>query len=103
MRSKYMLILPFDVSQSISAAHCTDERKIPEIFLLPFSVKRAHGAAATKAVSGHGLRAGCCTEAALVGVAPRQMREFWRPSAIGRIRISSLLCRSAGRHLRRSA
>jgi integrase len=39
------------------------------------SVKRVHGAAATKAVSGHSLRAGYCTEAALVGMAPWQIRE----------------------------
>jgi integrase len=39
------------------------------------SVKRVHGAAATKAVSGHSLRAGYCTEAALIGMAPWQIRE----------------------------
>ena len=39
------------------------------------SVKRVHGAAATKSVSGHSLRAGYCTEAALVGMAPWQIRE----------------------------
>jgi integrase len=39
------------------------------------SVKRVHGVAATKAVSGHSLRAGYCTEAALVGMAPWQIRE----------------------------
>lgn len=39
------------------------------------SVKRVHGAVATKAVSGHSLRAGYCTEAALVGMAPWQIRE----------------------------
>lgn len=39
------------------------------------SVKRVHGAAATKAVSGHSLRAGYCTEAALVGMAPWLIRE----------------------------
>lgn len=39
------------------------------------SVKRVHGAAATQAVSGHSLRAGYCTEAALVGMAPWQIRE----------------------------
>lgn len=39
------------------------------------SVKRVHGAAATKAVSGHSLRAGYCTEAALAGMAPWQIRE----------------------------
>lgn len=39
------------------------------------SVKRVHGAAATKVVSGHSLRAGYCTEAALVGMAPWQIRE----------------------------
>ena len=39
------------------------------------SVKRVHGAAATKAVSGHSLRAGYCTEAAPVGMAPWQIRE----------------------------
>ncbi|MBB4223928.1 site-specific integrase [Variovorax guangxiensis] len=39
------------------------------------SVKRVHGAAATKTVSGHSLRAGYCTEAALVGMAPWQIRE----------------------------
>lgn len=39
------------------------------------SVRRVHGAAATKAVSGHSLRAGYCTEAALVGMAPWQIRE----------------------------
>lgn len=39
------------------------------------SVKRVHGTAATKAVSGHSLRAGYCTEAALVGMAPWQIRE----------------------------
>lgn len=39
------------------------------------SVKRVHGVTATKAVSGHSLRAGYCTEAALVGMAPWQIRE----------------------------
>jgi integrase len=39
------------------------------------SVKRVHGIAATKMVSGHSLRAGYCTEAALVGMAPWQIRE----------------------------
>lgn len=39
------------------------------------SVKRVHGAAATKVVSGHSLRAGYCTEAALIGMAPWQIRE----------------------------
>jgi integrase len=39
------------------------------------SVKRVHGASATKVVSGHSLRAGYCTEAALVGMAPWQIRE----------------------------
>jgi integrase len=39
------------------------------------SVKRVHGVAAIKAVSGHSLRAGYCTEAALVGMAPWQIRE----------------------------
>jgi hypothetical protein len=39
------------------------------------SVKRVHGAAATKAVSGYSLRAGYCTEAALVGMTPWQIRE----------------------------
>jgi integrase len=39
------------------------------------SVKRVHGATATKSVSGHSLRAGYCTEAALVGMAPWQIRE----------------------------
>ncbi|MGJ7610669.1 MULTISPECIES: site-specific integrase [unclassified Variovorax] len=39
------------------------------------SVKRVHGATATKLVSGHSLRAGYCTEAALVGMAPWQIRE----------------------------
>ena len=39
------------------------------------SVKRVHGAAATKAISGHSLRAGYCTEAALVGTATWQIRE----------------------------
>ncbi|MGJ7565256.1 site-specific integrase [Variovorax sp. GB1R11] len=39
------------------------------------SVRRVHGAAATKVVSGHSLRAGYCTEAAVVGMAPWQIRE----------------------------
>lgn len=39
------------------------------------SVKRVHGCTATKEVSGHSLRAGYCTEAALVGMAPWQIRE----------------------------
>jgi len=39
------------------------------------SLKRVHGIAATKSVSGHSLRAGYCTEAALVGMAPWQIRE----------------------------
>ena len=39
------------------------------------SVKRVHGASATKVVSGHSLRAGYCTEAAVAGMAPWQIRE----------------------------
>jgi integrase len=39
------------------------------------SLKRAHGAAAIKAVSGHSLRAGYCSEAGSVGMALWQIRE----------------------------
>jgi hypothetical protein len=39
------------------------------------SMKRVHGAADTKTVSGRSLRAGYCTEAALFGMAPWQIRE----------------------------
>jgi integrase len=47
----------------------------PVALVVKRSVKRVHGVAATKAVSGYSLRAGYCTEAAPVGMAPWQMRE----------------------------
>lgn len=38
----------------------------PVALIVKRSVKSVHGAAATKVVSGHSLRPGYCTEAALV-------------------------------------
>ena len=39
------------------------------------AVRRISGPEAAKAVSGHSLRAGYCTEAAIVGLQPYQIRE----------------------------